>query len=155
MRTPHRFLVLFAAALLTACAAANTAAPRTRGSANVITAEEIATSGAPNAFQLVQSLRPEWLRIRGIQSLSESTHTIGREGKDAAPVANGDPRIQIPNAGRAQVMVYIGQARLGEPRSLEQVLAADVASIQFLSPQQATLRYGSDHTHGAILVTMR
>jgi hypothetical protein len=154
MRASSRLLVLASALLLTACAS-NAGPGRVRGNQNVISAEEIAASGALTALQLVQSLRPEWLRTRGIQSLSESTHTIGREGNNAAPVSNGDSRITIPNAGRPQILVYLGQARLGDTSSLEQVMAVDVASIQFLGPQQATLRYGSDHTHGAIVITAR
>lgn len=154
MLAANRLLVLASALLLTACAS-NAGPGRVRGSQSVITAEEIASSGALTALQLVQSLRPEWLRTRGIQSLSESTHTIGRDGTNAAPVVNGDQRITIPNAGRPQILVYLGQARLGDASSLEQVMAVDVASIRFLNPQQATLRYGSDHTHGAIVVTAR
>lgn len=154
MRAPHRLAALLAIALLAGCASA-AGAGGVRSSSSIITREEITTSGAQNAYQLVQSLRPEWLRTRGIQSLSESTHTVGRGGNNAAPTANGDARVTIPNAGRPQVSAYLGQARLGEAQALEQIMAVDVESIQFLSPQQATLRYGANHTHGAIVVTVR
>lgn len=155
MRAPHRLAALLAIALVAGCASA-AGAGGVRSNSSIITREEISTTGAQNAYQLVQSLRPEWLRTRGIQSLSESTHTVGRGGNSGAPVANsGDERVTIPNAGRPQISAYLGQARLGEAQALEQIMAVDVESIQFLSPQQATLRYGANHTHGAIVVTVR
>jgi ABC-type phosphate transport system substrate-binding protein len=154
MRAPQRLAALLAVGLVAACASA-AGAGGVRSSSDTITREEITTSGAQTAYQLVQSLRPEWLRTRGIQSLSESTHTVGRSGNSGAPAANGDDRISIPNAGRPQVSAYLGQVRLGDMQALEQVMAVDVETIRFLSPQQATLRYGANHTHGAIVVTVR
>jgi hypothetical protein len=148
-------LALAALVVVSACASAASGAPGRRTSSMTITPEEISTSGAENAYQLVQSLRPEWLRARGLQSLSESTHTVGREGKSGTPVANGDPRVQIPGAGRPQVWAYLNHARLGEATALQQIRASDVASLQFLSAAQASLRYGSDNTHGAIVVILR
>lgn len=156
MRTPVRLLVLLSVSLLAACAPAANGSGAARASSNLITAEEIATSGAQTAYGLVESLRPQWLRARGIQSLSESTHTVGRDGNTGAPVANsGDSRVTIPNAGRPQVMAYLGRAQLGDARALDQIMAVDVASIEFLSPAQATLRFGANHTHGAIVVNTR
>ncbi len=156
MRTPVRLLVILCAVLVGACAPAANGSGAVRASSNLITAEEIATSGAHTAYGLVQSLRPQWLRSRGIQSLSESTHTVGRGGSSGAPVANsGDSRVTIPNAGRPQVMAYLDRAQLGDPRALDQIMAVDVASIEFLSPAQATLRFGANHTHGAIVVSVR
>ena len=140
--------------LLAACGSG--AGPSPRGGSNVISPAEVEQSAALNAYQLVQSLRPEWLRQRGMQSLSESTHTraVGA-GRNASGDVSENANVYIPNAGQPQVIVYLGTARLGDLKSLEQIPLNQVGSIEFMEPARATLRYGGGHTHGAIVVTPR
>jgi hypothetical protein len=149
-----RLLLPLALSALTACAPAGAGAAAPRAGSNLITLDEISRTGAQNAYQVVESLRPAWLRTRGVQSLSESTHTGGRDGRGAQAVA-GDGGVTIPNAGRPQVIAYLGTMRLGPIASLREIPVADVGSIRFLSPAQATHRFGANHTHGAIVVELR
>lgn len=96
-----------------------------------ITLENIQESNvSTNAFDVVQSLRPEWLRTRGVQTLSG-------EASD-------------------NIKVYVNGSQYGtNPESLRGLQRENVQRIEFLSASQATTRYGAGHTQGAILVETR
>lgn len=92
---------------------------------NLLTSEEIQqASQYSNAYEIVQNLRPQWLRKRG-------RHSIYNEGT---------------------IVVYLDDIRYGSPEALREISAEGVRSIQFLGAAQASNRYGLDHDHGAILV---
>lgn len=108
---------------------ATTDADKQRGSRaqlNQITAEEIAAINLSSAFDVVQSLRPNWLRERGPVSLRN-------------PQAN-------------QVVIYVDGTRLGGMEFLRQIRAGTIASMEYLSGPEATFRFGINHVGGAILV---
>lgn len=161
MRTSFRLLLPFSLVVMASCAPAGTAGGNVqpgRSGSGAITAEEIAgMNSAATAYQLVQSLRPQWVRPRGMQSLSESTHTraVGSGKSSSGDVAAGQGPVTVPNAGQPQVLVYVGNARMGDVSALKTISAADVGSIEYLEPAKATLRFGGGHSHGVILVTTR
>jgi len=116
-----------------ACASTNNGAPpdkavRTSQSPNVITQAEIEASGTSNALQAVQQLRPNFLVVRG--NTSRSSGDVG-------------------------VVVYANGTRLGGTSTLSQISAQDVRRIEYLGASEATQRFGTGHTHGAILVTRK
>lgn len=98
----------------------------TAGSRNIITSEEIRDSGALTAYQAVRDLRPRFLRP-GRFNLKGSAYPI----------------------------VYVDDMRLGEVDELRRIPTSDVLTIQYLSPPDATTRFGTGHTGGALLVTTR
>src|SRR5690606_12389665 len=93
-----------------------------------ITQEEIRSSGRSNAYEVVQTLRPEWLRIRGPTTLRPE----------------GDP-----------ILVYLETQRLGTLEQLRNISAASIESIRFLDRREASLQFGPGHVNGAIVVTTR
>jgi hypothetical protein len=93
---------------------------------DVIREEEILDSGARNALDLVQTRRPQWLRVRGNQSLS------------LAP--------ESPT-------VYFNNTRMGPSETLRGIALASVQSVRFVSPAQANLRWGTGNSHGAIVIS--
>lgn len=98
------------------------------GDPNVITRSDIEEVGEiSNTYNLVQRLKPQWLRKRGRNSIQQP----------------GD------------IMVYVDDAHYGNPESLRQIDVIDVQRITFLPADQATMRYGGGHDNGAILVNMR
>ena len=98
------------------------------GSPYTITQEEIQKAGtSSNAYNLVRRLEPQWLQKRGRNSIRSP----------------GDIR------------VYVQGNRQGGPGALRQIDMIDVKSIQFLQPDEATMRYGSGHDNGAILVNLK
>jgi len=98
----------------------------TRAHPNQITGEEIASIHLSTALDVVQSLRPNWLRERG-------------------PVS-------IRNRQGSEVIVYLDGARLGGMDSLRQIRVSSVASMEYLNSSEATFRFGTNHVGGAILV---
>lgn len=98
------------------------------GDPSVITQQQIQEAGSmSNAYNLVQRLRPNWLRKRGPSSVSNP----------------GD------------ILVYIDGSRQGPPSTLRQIDIINVESMEFLSDNEATTRYGSGHDHGVILVHLK
>lgn len=120
-------LVLSVPFLLPACAGSGSSGAR--GPQNVITFEQIADIPASDAYDVVQTLRPRWLRSRGAVSLQE------------------------PGAGFP--VVYVGATRFGDLESLRQISASSVEELRLLSAADATTRYGTGHAGGVILVTFR
>lgn len=93
-----------------------------------ISQEEIQEVGEiSNTYSLVQRLRPQWLRKRGRNSLQQP----------------GD------------IIVYIDDTEQGGPEALRRIDVIDVKSLEFLRPGEATMRYGSGHDNGAILVHLK
>ena len=52
-------------------------------------------------------------------------------------------------------VVYLDGGRRGEPSTLAHILIDNVQDIRYLSAPDATQRYGTGHTAGAILVTSK
>ncbi|HEX2191492.1 MAG TPA: hypothetical protein VHG51_21450, partial [Longimicrobiaceae bacterium] len=110
----------------------------------VITLEQIQAANVGNVYEVVQSLHPEWLRVRGLQSGSEATTIQGGANQ---------PTIVTP--GLPTIIAYLDNSRLGGVEALRLIAAADAESVQFLNPSQATYRWGTGHHHGAIVVNSR
>ena len=101
--------------------------PRQAHDRNRITAEDIAQATGANALLLVQSLHPQWLRARGVDSFRRPT----------------------------SVMVYQDGMQMGGAEALRRIPRESIAEIHFVDGMQATQRWGLDHGAGAIEVTTR
>lgn len=139
MKTTLLALFLLAAS---ACASGRggSAASDSR-SRNIITMAEIKRVSATNAFELVRSLRPNWLNTRGEDSFRETPR-----GSATASNVQVAPGIDI-------VVVYLDNARLGGAEALRQIPVPALTSIQYFDAKAATFKWGAGHTHGAILVS--
>lgn len=94
----------------------------------VITQEEIQGVGEiSDAYNLVRRLEPQWLEKRGRNSLQQP----------------GD------------ITVYVEDNRQGGPEALRSIDVVDIESIEFLRADEATMRYGSGHDNGVILVNLK
>jgi hypothetical protein len=129
------FSLAICAVLSSACASSpSSGAPATqqqarpRGQRDLITLDELATIDVQNALQAVQRLRPNFLRFPGAMSITQ---------------------------GQAQVVVYVESTRMGGPDMLQQIPITEVKEIRYLSATDATQRYGTGHTAGAIIVTRK
>lgn len=121
------------ALLLLQLAAGVSAAEAQKGrKSDVITAEEIAKSGGNNAYDVVKTLRPAWLRLRGITSAQPDS----------------------PEGGGG-IQVYVDGIHVGGTEELDNVVSERVQEIRFVSANDATTKYGTGHTHGAIEVTTK
>ena len=129
-----RLLALAAfSALASACAGSHGSnrpeAPVARRSSDVITAEELATTGESNVYMAVQRLRPQWLRAR----------------------PRGQTRLGGAEAG---VVVYIDATRYGSLNSLQSLAVGGIYEIRRYDASEATNRFGTGHTNGAIVIRM-
>lgn len=104
--------------------------PRDNGSLHnpdVITADEILATHLPTAFEVIERLRPQFLRTRGPTSALRDT----------------------------RIIVFQDNLNLGGVEMLRQIRAADVREIRFLNSSDATTRFGSGFPAGVISVTSR
>jgi hypothetical protein len=134
MRPHHAVAALLALQLLAGVSSAE--AQKGRRS-NVITAEEITHSSASNAYDLIKTLRPQWFRARGIST--------------GMPDPSGGG-VSDPGGG---IIVYVDGARVGGVDELENYGAERIQELRYLSATDATTKYGTGHTQGAIEVTTK
>ena len=112
--------------------ASGTAKPAAR-QADVITESEIATRAgeASNAYQVVQRLRPQMLRSRGVVSPSD------------------------PNSGATLPTVYVDNVSYGTLESLSNINSNQIKEIRYINARDATTQWGTNHIGGVILVTTK
>lgn len=134
MRLRHVVGALLALQLLVGVSSAQ--AQKGRRS-NLISAEEVAKSSASTAYDLVKTLRPQWLRARGIST--------GQPDPSGGGVSD-------PGGG---IMVYVDGMRRGTVDELENIGVERVQEMRFLNANDATQKYGTGHTQGAIEVTTK
>ena len=115
--------------------------PRDR---SVIGIREIREARAENVYELVRSLRPEWLRTRGVASMRETPR-----GRSTGP--NPDD-VEITQPGIGTVKVYLDDSHYGDLDSLRELQPGHVGEIRFLDTREATMKWGGGHLHGAIHV---
>ena len=117
---------LVLATAVAACAA--TGGPAQRTDRNLLTYEQIQETNKQNVYDVVESLRSNWLRTRGPTSL------------------------QGPNA---EVQVYLDDNRIGGVENLRAISIAPVRYIRWIDGISATGRWGLDHGAGVIFVSTR
>jgi hypothetical protein len=134
MTSSRRFVALTMISLAVGCASSGTSA--SKQNQNVITTEEIARSSATNAYELIQRVRPNYLRTRG------AVH--------GTPNANGTNRLEA-----VDLVVYLNDNRLGGSDQLRQIAISDIREIRYFSSSEATTKWGTGHSAGAIQVVSR
>jgi hypothetical protein len=101
-------------------------APRVRSDRSVLSRDEIRATQFPNMYDVVRSLRGNWVRIRTAESFGTSS----------------------------ALQVYLDQQRLtGGVDELRQMNPTNVESVRFFDPIAASARWGLDHGAGALLIT--
>ncbi len=122
--------LVFGLAILFAACAAPREGTTGKTSANVLTAAEIATTDALNAYDAVSLKRPFFLKSRGPRSLSMSA----------------------PGQTSEFPVVYLDNMYYGELESLRLIPVINIREIDYLDFNDANLRFGTGHTGGVILV---
>ena len=126
----RRVSLVMVGLLCTACAAASsTTRPVRSAGRDVITAAEIVTSKVTDVYQAVMQLRPEFLRRR--------TPTLAAVSSYRAP----------------QVSVFLDGMEFGPAESMRQIPLPRVRLIRYLTPTEASLRWGGRYPAGVIHVT--
>jgi hypothetical protein len=142
MSRTHRFLICIALLALPPALGAQTPADsarqdstrkekasRPRRSFNVLTEEEFHDMEAGSAYDVVQRLRPTWLRQRGPTSVNSRSS--------------------------GEVLVYVDGVAYGDVETLRGIPVGHVASMRFFSATDATTRFSVTHGGGVIEVYTR
>ena len=135
-RTARAIVLLWAAA---ACARSNAPGMPRGGDRNLITSEEIVAGNFRNAFEAVERLRPNMLRQRALTLRNNAGNTMASSASQA----------QVP------VIAYVDEVRVGGVDQLKGVPATQVLEIRYVNAQEATMRWGTGHASGAIMVFTR
>lgn len=121
-----RFAILVS---IVACASSGGTASA-RHQSDLITATEIATSGTTNAWDMINRLRPNWLKQQSVGSVG------------------GGARTQV-------VAVYVDGQRFGDISTLRTFSTSSILSAQWLDAARAATvlnEVGSDPIAGAIII---
>lgn len=124
-----RWFVIPAIALVIAACASSGGSSGSRDRTMITTEEIAAVTQAGTAYDVVQQLRPEYLRTRGLRSMN-ATEPAG-------------------------AVVYVDNVRRGGPETLRSIPRENVLDIRYLNGADATTMYGTGHGDGAILVRTR
>jgi hypothetical protein len=117
-------LMLFLA-VAAGCASGPATAGRT-GRSDLITEEQLRARGFGSVYDAVETLRSNWLRTRGSDTLA------------------GTP---------TQIQVYVDNTRLGGVENLRGISPLSVSYIQWYNANDATARWGIGHGAGVIYVS--
>lgn len=130
MRSVSRLFGTLSLLALTACASTGTSNSSTAqgGRRDVLTLEQIEATNRQNAYDVVETLRSNWLRPRGQTSLMSQS---------------------------AQVLVYVDDTRVGGVDQLRSIPAMVINSIRWYDGIAASGRWGLDHGAGVIAVSTR
>lgn len=115
----------------------------------MLTKAQIEVARANNAFEAVQKLRGNWLRVRGSSQMPQT----GRWQKN--PTTGDSTFIANSRFEENKIWAYLNDQRLGGVEELRNIEVAAVQYIRFLSPAEASTRWGMGHTAGAIQVSTR
>lgn len=125
-RNLDRCLFLVLLVLAAGCGAGGQASGSSPGARrDILTQEQIAATNETNVYAVVETLRSNWLRERGSDTL-----------------------IREPT----RVQVYLDGTRLGEVETLRAISAASVSYIQHFDGIAASARWGLGHGQGVIYV---
>jgi hypothetical protein len=107
--------------------ASTTAPSRVREDPNIITREQIQEMRFTTAFDVVKTLRGNWLNARGVESFRYPT----------------------------VVQVYLDEVRVGDVSTLQTIATAPIQYIRYYNAQDATAKWGVDHGRGAIYISTK
>jgi hypothetical protein len=161
LRATSRRLLVAAVAMVaaTACASAGGGASQERstpsGSRYLITEAELEKVQADNLYDAINKLRPDFLRGRGENAsfVQQSVPKSSKEPASSAPASSsaGSASLTATNP----VMVYKDNVRMSGVEELRQLQPATIREIRFLPGPEASIRFGTNNSSGAILITSK
>ncbi len=107
--------------------ATSTATNRPAGDPNLITRQQIEEQRFATAYDVVKTLRGNWLNARGVESF------------------------RYPTA----VQVYLDDVHVGDVSTLQTISTTPIQFIRYYNAQDATAKWGVDHGRGAIYISTR
>lgn len=135
VRPKARLLLALALVAIPGCASARVggSADVASGGPELITQAELRAAPSGTAYTMVQALRPQWLRSRGMA------------------ISAGQLNDEVVG-GRILPVVYLDGTQWGDVRALDAIDSDSLERIEFMSAIDATTRYGTGHSGGVIHV---
>jgi hypothetical protein len=123
-----RLLTLVLSLALIGCAAhqAEDGVQRPTRQPNFLSQEDVRNAHQNNLYDVVATLRPNWLIQRG--------------------------QISFADPGAGQVIVYLNDVRAGGAEFLRQISVLDVVSLRYLNATEASARFGLQQSGGAAII---
>jgi outer membrane receptor for ferrienterochelin and colicin len=161
--TPHRVLevvmtfsrsIILAAVALTALGASAAAqeSKSTKKDRSVITADEIATAQVATVYQVIEKLRPYYLRRaeqpRTIYGRTGNTSVAGEDSPAPGAVVDG-------GSESTELVVYVDGTEVGGVGELQRIQSDQVEQIRYLSGPDAQQQYGPRYAAGVVQVTLK
>jgi hypothetical protein len=104
----------------------STAAPKRSRDRATLTRDEIRETQYSNLYDVIATLRGNWLRSRTAETVQGRSSTV---------------------------QVYLDTQRLSGVEELRNMMSANIESVRYFDSLAASARWGMDHGAGAILVT--
>jgi len=135
----------------------------------VITTEEVESAQVNTAYQVVERLRPEFLRRMSRQqtigggAVTRSTGSRGGQGGQTAGNSGGGdapaPSSSDPGFGQpdppSTAAVFVDGTQMGGVEELQQIASNMVEEIRYLSGTEAQTKYGPRFAAGVIEVKLK
>ena len=154
-----RLLTLALAASLILPGSGEAQQKKTRQDRNLITPEELAALQGHNGYEVVEKLRPDWLR-RSERRVTLNTRRVDRgtdpQGGGQGPMEEGntDPAADV-TAQSLKLMVFVDETEMGGVEELLRLRNDDIQEIRFLNSSDAQQRYGPRFAAGVIRVKLK
>lgn len=159
-----RVFGLVSAAMLAAVAAGaqQVSAPANRDR-RLITTEEIERAQVNTAYQVVEKLRPEFLRrMTRQQTLGAGSMSRGSTSRSTGQSADGEGQQSAspdaaysPASAPTTAAVFVDGTQMGGTEELQQLQANMVEEIRYLSGTDAQTKYGPRFASGVIEVKLK
>jgi hypothetical protein len=122
-------LVITGTAVLSGCATSESSGSKNFDRKTISRNQIASYNSSANAYQIVQTLRPNWLAVRPSSLTTESSN---------------------------EVRVYVDGVRFGAaPTALRQILVRNIESLRYFDRREAATRFGTGHTQGVIMIYTR
>jgi hypothetical protein len=125
---------------------------------NLISLEELAALQGHNGYEVVEKLRPDWLR-RSERRVTLDTRRVDRGTALGAEPNPGEDVGGSPyderNPPPLKLTVFVDQTEMGGVEELQRLRNDDIQEIRFLSGSDAQQRYGPRFAAGVIQVTLK
>jgi hypothetical protein len=132
--------------------ATDASAPQARSSRYVLVESDLRAAQADNLYDAILKLRPEFLRGEANQHGYYGTPNDAGAGP---PVPAGTASMSSTSSPPPPVMIYRDNLRLGSVDDLRQIPPSVVHEVRYLTGAQAAIRFGTNNSGGAILVTTK
>ena len=157
----NRLLALTLVTLVSLTATAEAQQKKVKRDRNLITVEELATLQGHNGYEVVEKLRPDWLR-RSERRVTLDSRRVDRGTAPGSAAANpggedptASPYDEQRNASPLKLTVFVDQTEMGGVEELQRLRNDEIQEMRFLSGSDAQQRYGPRFAAGVIQVLLK